>query len=100
MIEFLKYLTDLTNDISLVALLLSPLVNMSEDDLAIVRKFDRKEKSFYALCQKYVSIKKDGIAQKLSDFFALSQEYLIYSYTHTVGEILGKLVASQNWFIY
>lgn len=100
LIEFLKYLTDFTNDISLVALLLSPLINMDEDELATVRKFDRKEKSFYALCQKYAKEKEDGIARKLNGFFALSNEYLTYSYTHTVGEILGKLVASQNWFIH
>lgn len=100
LIEFLKYLTDFTNDISLVALLLSPLINMDEDELATVRKFDRKEKNFYALCQKYAKEKDDGIARKLNGFFALSNEYLTYSYTHTVGEILGKLVASQNWFIH
>ncbi len=97
--QFLKYLTDFTDDIALVSALKSPLGELSDDDLATIRRSDLSEKSFYALCVKYAE-SGDDIARKLKAFFEYANECLNYSYTHTAGETVGKVVAEKNWFGY
>ncbi len=98
--SFMKYLTDFTDDISLTALLRSPLVDVSDGELALIKLFSpSNEMRFYEACRLYAENKSDDLAKKLNAFYELSRRYLEKSYTRTAGELIGELVAEKKWFM-
>ncbi len=97
--QFMRYLTDFTDDVALVASLKSPLGAITDDELVEIRRSDLSEKSFYLLCERYAQ-KDNELAEKLKRFLEYANACLEYSYTHTAGETIGKVVAEKNWFGY
>lgn len=99
--SFMRALVDYTDDISLVAVLRSALVGVTDDELASIKLYgERGEERFYVHCDKYAREKQDATAQKLNAFYALRDRYLTYSYTHTASELIGALIAEKNWFLH
>lgn len=97
--EFMKHLADYTDDISLVAVLRSPLVGLSDGELAEIKlASDYPEKRFHILCRRYAKTHTDGIAERLNAFYALRERYRMMSKTHSAGETVGELVAEKKWF--
>lgn len=97
--EFLKYLCNFNDDIALVALLRSPIVGVSNGELAQIKMSERTgEKSFYAITKNYALTNNDELAIKLNDFFALVDKYYALSATRTASEIIDQLVAEKQWF--
>ena len=97
--EFMKYVVFGADDVALVSVLLSPIAGLTEDELALVRMTgDPTEKRFFAVCESYAATKNDETADKLREFFALSERYRGYARTHTACEFVGRLVAEKNWF--
>ena len=97
--EFMKYIVFGADDVALAAVLLSPIGNLTEDELALVRlSGDPAEKRFFVLCENYAATKTDDTARKLGEFFALTERYRGYAKTHTACEFIGRLVAEKNWF--
>ena len=98
--SFIKYLTDFTDDISLVALLRSPLVDISDGELALIKlNAPQAEKRYHYSCKLYASQKTDETARKLNEFYELCERYLKLSYSRTCSELIGQLVAEKKWFL-
>ena len=98
---FMRYLCNFTDDISLVSLLRSPIVSITDDELCAIKLAgDKNESSFSVLCRSYARRKNDAAAEKLKRFFALADRYLALSYTRTAAELIGMLTAEKEWFAY
>ena len=99
LIEFMKYVVFGADDVALAAVLLSPLADFTEDELALVRMTgDPTEKRFFVLCENYAATKTDETSRKLREFFATVERYRGYARTHTACEFVGRLVAEKQWF--
>lgn len=97
--EFMKYLVFGADDVALAAVLLSPIAELTEDELALVRMSgDPAEKRFYVLCEDYAAKKTDETAKKLAAFFALAARYREYARTHAACEVIGRLIAEKKLF--
>lgn len=97
--EFMKYLVFGADDVALAAVLLSPIAELTEDELALVRMSgDPAEKRFYVLCEDYAAKKTDETAKKLAAFFALAARYREYARTHAACEVIGRLIAEKSCF--
>lgn len=73
MLDVLSYLDNGAQDIPLVTALLSPLGNLSESELALVRIFGGTGKDapkFGECCRRYAEEKRDGISEKLAKFYS------------------------------
>lgn len=98
LISMMKCLVSRSDPIALTAVLRSALVGMTDDELAAVRLFSPAEAEFPAACERYAAEHDDETARKINAFFAMRDDYLTYSYTHTAGEVAGRLVSEHNWF--
>lgn len=97
--EFMKYIVFGSDDVALVSILLSPIADLTEDELALVRMTGKQdEERFFVLCENYAEKNTDETARKLREFFALCERYRGYARTHSACEFVGKLVAEKNWF--
>ena len=76
LLDVLKYLDNGSQDVPLVTSLLSPLGGLTERELAAVRVYvggGREAPTFSECCKIYAARVKDGVADKLNAFFALTE---------------------------
>ncbi len=96
--EFVKLLVNPTDDVAYCAVALSGLGGLTSDDLAKVRKFDREEKAFVTLVNRYAAANNDEITNKINALDRLIARYRDLSAVLTAGELVGRLVAEKKWF--
>ena len=81
-INLLKIVDNPNNDIPLVAVLRSPIVGMSDNELVEIRTIERNTSFFDAITKAKTQIKNDEIKRKIDKFYLLlndlqeKQEYL------------------------
>lgn len=76
MLDILSYIDNPEQDIAMTTAMLSPLGNFSCDELARIRIAAAGDKGapFRECCKKYAARMRDGIAGKLSVFYARTEE--------------------------
>ena len=91
LIDILKLLDNENQDLPLVALLKSPIGNLTLEELTEIRLTDKKS-SFYSLCKKYAKEKENEIALKLKVFYDFLTKYRFKADFLGAGEILREII--------
>lgn len=100
-IDFIKVLDNHHNDIPLVAVLTSKILGgFSYSDMATVKKAYRDEKFFYNAILRYSREKKDPIAEKLKEFFAMLSKYRFASGFMSVSELIRRIIIDFDYETY
>ncbi|MDE6598279.1 MAG: UvrD-helicase domain-containing protein [Clostridia bacterium] len=94
MLDILSYIDNVQQDIPLATALLSPLGNMSCDELAAIRIAAKNSgrETFRSCCKKYAERFRDTISQKLEKFYARIAELRSLSEVFTAAEIIDKIL--------
>lgn len=90
-ISLLRCIDNPTLDVSLTAVMLSPLFGFTPDDLAQIRLFRPSACLYTAICAFRRHPKHTRLAEKCQQFIALVQQYRTLSATMTVDALLRRL---------
>ena len=93
LIDWLSYLDNAEQDIPMAAAMLSGVGGFTDADLAMIRLGTAGHFNFRDAARDYVKSKKDALAGKLQDFFALSERYRALCTVRTAAEMLYLLLA-------
>ena len=96
LIDILQLLDNAEQDVPLCSALLSPMGNMTADELAEVRLAYPSEKWFRSACKAYANEKDDRIAYKLKQFYSYYQEVRKLCTVLDAGEILTKILSETR----
>ncbi|MDO1605440.1 helicase-exonuclease AddAB subunit AddA [Lactobacillus sp. YT155] len=91
MVELLKLIDNPQQDIALVAVLRSPIVQINEDELARIR-INQRSFNFYTAVKQYVEMSNDELSLKLEDFLNLLDELRFKANQISIAELI--------WYIY
>ncbi len=92
LLDWLSYLDNAEQDIPLASAMLSAVGGFSEEDLARIR-LKEPYSSFRAACVRYRKRETDGLASRLSAFFARAERYRMLASVRSAAEIIGLLLA-------
>ncbi|MDE7305803.1 MAG: PD-(D/E)XK nuclease family protein, partial [Clostridia bacterium] len=94
MLDILSYIDNVQQDIPLATALLSPLGNMSCDELASIRIAAKNSgrETFRSCCKKYAERFNDALSQKLEKFYARVDELRSLAEVFTAAEIIDKIL--------
>lgn len=93
MLDLLSLIDNASQDIPLATALLSPLGKLSCNELAAVRIAAKNTRlNFRDCCEKYISSHADVIAQKLKNFYAVSEDLRDFAETFTAAEVIDKIL--------
>ncbi len=97
-IDILSLIDNAEQDIPLVTAMLSPLGRFSEDELAAVRIFCKREKklSFRRCCALFMKNGRGTLREKLEAFFGKLNTYRDWAEILTAGELIDKLLAESG----
>lgn len=96
LMDVLSLLDNAEQDIPLCSALLSPMGDLSADDLATIRLAYKKEKTFRAACKKYAAEKTDVLAEKLNAFYAYYERTRTRASVLSAGELLTLLLSETR----
>lgn len=112
LIDILSLLDNTKQDIPLCSALLSPMGNLTADDLTTIRltytfkeedeeekikaKKKEKDKPFRLACEKYAAEQTDEIAEKLNTFYAYFETLRKQARVLDVGELLVKIMEDTH----
>lgn len=101
LISLLRVVDNPHNDVAFVAVLLSPLCGLTEQQLAQIKIATASQKQpFYNRAKAYVQDHNDEITTKLNDLFDKVENYRLFSYGATVDQLLIEVVASTNFHLH
>ena len=94
MLDILSYIDNAQQDIPLATALLSPLGNMSCDELAAIRIAAKNSRGepFRSCCKKYAERFNNPLSQKLKKFYERIEELRSLAEVFTAAEIIDKVL--------
>ena len=96
LVDILSLIDNQKQDIPLCSALLSPMGNVTANELAEVRLAYKKETFFRDACALYAKEKQDFLAHKLHKFFAYLQSLKVYSSVLNAGELIAKILSDTR----
>ena len=96
LIDVLSLIDNQKQDVPLCSALLSPMGNLTANELASVRLAYKKEAFFRDACALYAREKSDELAYKLNAFFNYLQSLRVYACVLNAGELLAKLLSDTR----
>ena len=104
LLDILSYLDNGEQDVPLVTALLSPLGNLNEGELAVVRIFadrkfgvDGKKLKFCECCRLYAENNSDGIAEKLRSFYARAERLRTLSGSIGAARLIDEIMCVSGF---
>ena len=92
LIDILSLIDNAQQDVPLCCALLSPMGELTADELANIRLAYKKEKYFRNACQKYAESKQDKTAYKLQKFYQYYQSLRNRACVLSAGELLTEII--------
>ena len=96
LIDILQLLDNAEQDVPLCSALLSPMGNMTADELTEIRLAYPEAKWFRSACKTYAGEKNDLIAYKLNGFYRYFEEVRKLCTVLDAGEILTKILSETR----
>ncbi|MBR4942609.1 MAG: UvrD-helicase domain-containing protein, partial [Clostridia bacterium] len=96
LIDILSLLDNAEQDIPLCSALLSPVGDLTVNDLSTIRLAYKGKKPFRAACKAYAEEKKDRISEKLREFYRYFQELRLLSRVLDAAEILNRIITEKR----
>lgn len=96
LIDILSLLDNAKQDIPLCSALLSPIGNLTADDLARIRLTYKDEHFFRVACEKYVAEQADDVSEKLAKFYEYFRELRNKSRVMDVGPLLVEILTDER----
>ncbi|MBO1306941.1 helicase-exonuclease AddAB subunit AddA [Enterococcus sp. 669A] len=99
MIALLQIIDNPYQDIPLAAVLRSPMVGLTEEELAQVRLLQPK-KEFYRAMKQYIATKEDKTSEKLRDFSQLFINWREYARQEALSDLVTKIYDETAYLDY
>ena len=96
LIDMLSLLDNAEQDVPLCSALLSPMGNLTADELTAIRLAYREENTFRAACRNYAAEKEDAIAEKLKIFYAYYEKTRTRASVLDAGELITLLLSETH----
>ena len=96
LMDILSLLDNAEQDIPLCSALLSPMGDLTADDLTAIRLAYRKEDTFRAACKKYAAEQTDELADKLNAFYQYYEKTRIRASVLDAAELLTLLLSETR----
>ena len=96
LMDILSLIDNAEQDVPLASALLSPMGNLTADELASIRLEYKQEKFFRKACKRYAEEQKDLTAYKLRKFYDYFQQLCLLSNLLNAGELLTKLISDTR----
>ncbi|RKQ31304.1 helicase-exonuclease AddAB subunit AddA [Oceanobacillus halophilus] len=97
MISLLKAIDNPRQDIPLASVLKSPIVDLTEDELARIRLAD-KYKSYYDALKKYKQQQSDDTAEKVSRFLQQLNQFRMASRQGALSELIWDIYQETGYY--
>ena len=103
-IALLSVVDNIKLDIMMAAVLLSPMANLDENELAVVEAFavDKsiKDHALYDKCICYIADKEDAISAKLSKIIDVINNLVEIKNSVPISTLIWKAITDTNYYIY
>lgn len=99
MISLLQIIDNPYQDIPLAAVLRSPMVGLSEEELAQVRLLLPK-KEFYRAMKQYMTTKDDATSEKLKNFYQMFIDWREFSRQEALSDLVTKIYDETAYLDY
>lgn len=96
LMDILSLIDNAKQDIPLCSALLSPMGNLTAEDLTNIRLAYKNEPFFRLACEKYALEQTDSLAEKLHKFYAYFTAIRAQSRVLDAGELLVKLLSDTR----
>ncbi len=96
LIDILSLIDNERQDVPLCSALLSPMGNLTADDLVDIRLAYKEEKFFRNACKRYAVEREGALAHRLRAFYAYLSELRQLSCIMNAGEILTKILTETR----
>lgn len=96
LIDILSIIDNFEQDVPLASALLSPMGNLTADELVNIRLAYPSEHFFRVACQKYAEEEKDFTAHKLRAFYAYYEKVRSLSCLLSAGELLTRILTETR----
>ncbi len=96
LIDVLSLLDNAEQDVPLCSALLSPVGDLSADDLTEIRLAYTEEKFFRRACKMYADEQENALSKKLQAFYAYFDKLRAFSRVATAGEVLTALLSETR----
>ncbi len=96
LIDILSLIDNAKQDIPLCSALLSPMGDLTAEDLTNIRLTYKSEPFFRLACEKYATEQTDALAEKLDKFYAYFTVLRAQSRVLDAGELLVKLLSDTR----
>ncbi|HLR79362.1 MAG TPA: helicase-exonuclease AddAB subunit AddA [Bacillota bacterium] len=97
MLSLLKVIDNPYQDISLAAVLRSPIVRLNEEELARIRLADRKH-SFYSALRQFVKDNNDEAAAKVRRFLEQLDRFRVASRQGALSELIWQIYRETGYY--
>ena len=99
MLAFLEIINNPEQDIPLVTVLRSPIGNLNENDLAVIRATD-KQHNFYHALQKAAQLPDSPLTTRLQDFLQLLNHLRDYTVQHSIAQLVWEIYQQTGYLDY
>lgn len=99
MLAFLEIINNPEQDIPLVTVLRSPIGNLNENDLAVIRATD-KHHNFYHALQKAAQLPDSPLTTRLQDFLQLLNHLRDYTVQHSIAQLVWEIYQQTGYLDY
>lgn len=96
--NYLRLVNNTCDDIALTSVLLSPIFDITEQELSTIRLQYPDARNFYQCVQSYLKEFQDALSQKLNYVFSLIEEGSYRLIDGTIYELLHWFVDKTNYF--
>ena len=97
MMSLLNVIDNPYQDIPLASVLRSPIIGLSEEELALVRIND-KQSSYYAALQVYCTSETDSLSEKLSRFMTNLNRWREQARQSSLSELIWQLYRETHYY--
>ncbi len=95
--DILSLIDNREQDVPLCSALLSAMGGLDNAELAAIRlRYSRRREPFRRCVRRYAEDLVDGTAQKLKNFFARLEKYVVLSHVLNAGELIERLIAETG----
>lgn len=95
LIEFLKLLQNSNDDIALAGVLKSPLYNLTDADLVLIKQ-TFKNMPFYNAVESYAQNNNDELSNILKDFYQSIEKYRQLLKYETISQVVRKVITDYK----
>ncbi|MCA0987742.1 helicase-exonuclease AddAB subunit AddA [Guptibacillus algicola] len=97
MMSLLNVIDNPYQDIPLASVLRSPIIGLTEEELARIRIHEKRSNYFEAV-QTYVANESDDLSSKLSDFLENLNQWRDQARQSSLGELIWQLYRETNYY--